>query len=92
MAEEDNVIYIGSKPVLSYVLAVLTQFEQEGRDEVIIKARGQTVATAVDVAEFTIQRFLDEAEIRDVSIGTDEVADDDGDMMRLSSIEIVLAQ
>ena len=36
---DENVIYVGRKPPMNYVLAVVTQFNS-GSDEVIIKARG----------------------------------------------------
>ncbi|MCK5112115.1 MAG: RNA-binding protein, partial [Thermoplasmatales archaeon] len=36
-AQEENVIYVGSKPPMSYVLAVVTQFNS-GSTEVVIKA------------------------------------------------------
>ena len=48
---DDNVIYIGKKPPMSYVLAVITQFNTSGSDEVILKARGRSISTAVDTAE-----------------------------------------
>jgi len=35
---DDNIIYVGNKPVMNYVLAVVTQFNN-GADEVLIKAR-----------------------------------------------------
>jgi len=38
---DENVIYVGHKPPMSYVLAVVTQFQGSGSDEVIIKARGR---------------------------------------------------
>jgi len=47
---EDNVIYVGNKPVMSYVLAVVTQFN-DGSDEVVVKARGRAISRAVDTAE-----------------------------------------
>jgi len=60
MAEErrtdENVIYVGRKPPMSYVLAVVTQFNS-GSDEVIIKARGRAISTAVDTAEIVRNRF-----------------------------------
>jgi len=37
---DDNVVYVGSKPAMSYVLAVVTQFS-EGNDTVHVKARGK---------------------------------------------------
>jgi DNA-binding protein len=43
------VILIGKKPPMNYVLATLTAFH-EGAGEVVIKARGQSISKAVDVA------------------------------------------
>ncbi|EMR74516.1 archaeal DNA-binding protein, partial [Thermoplasmatales archaeon SCGC AB-540-F20] len=53
---DENVIYVGRKPPMSYVLAIVTQFNS-GSDEVIIKARGKSISTAVDAAEITRNRF-----------------------------------
>ena len=43
---DENVIYVGNKPPMSYVLAVVTQFNG-GSDEVVIKARGRAISRAV---------------------------------------------
>lgn len=90
-AADDNTVYIGSKPAMSYVLAVVTQFS-DGQDTVHIKARGKAIATAVDVAEFVRNRFETDAAVADIQIGTDEVESDDGDPLKLSSIRIDLAK
>lgn len=84
---DDNTVYVGSKPVMSYVLAVVTQFN-EGQDTVHVKARGKAISTAVDVAEMVRHRFIDEASIDTVAIDTDEIETDAGERMRLSSIQI----
>ncbi|MGZ7136490.1 MAG: RNA-binding protein, partial [Methanobacterium sp.] len=39
---EDNIVYIGNKPVMNYVLAVVTQINS-GADEVFLKARGKAI-------------------------------------------------
>lgn len=44
----ENIIYIGRKPTMNYVLAVVTQFNS-GLNEVTIKARGNAIFKAVDV-------------------------------------------
>jgi DNA-binding protein len=54
---DDNIIYVGNKPVMNYVLAVVTQFNN-GADEVLIKARGRAISRAVDVEQISINRFL----------------------------------
>lgn len=88
MSTEDNVVYVGSKPPISYVHAVVTQFN-EGQDTVKVKARGKAIATAVDVAEMVRNRFEEDADVADVAIGTDRIEDDDGPV-DLSAIRIDL--
>ncbi len=90
--DQDNTVYIGSKPAMSYVLAVVTQFEEEEYDEVRLKARGKTTATAIDVAEMAKNKFLDDIAVADVEIGTDTVTTDDDEEMNLSSIQINLVR
>ncbi|HIE60054.1 MAG TPA: DNA-binding protein Alba, partial [Hydrogenothermaceae bacterium] len=58
----ENAVYIGNKPVMNYVLAVLTQFNS-GAKEVAIKARGKAISRAVDVAEIIRKRFLPDVEL-----------------------------
>ncbi|GAG97025.1 unnamed protein product, partial [marine sediment metagenome] len=40
-----NTVFIGRKPVMAYVLAVITAFKDN--TEVIIRARGRSISTAV---------------------------------------------
>ena len=47
---ENNTIFVGSKPVMNYVLAVVTLFNN-GSDSVLIRARGKAISRAVDTAE-----------------------------------------
>ena len=96
MAEEkrrndENVIYVGKKPPMSYVLAVVTQFQSSGSDEVIIKARGRSISTAVDTAEIVRNRFITDAKLKDVKIGTEVITnEEEGRTSNVSSIEIIL--
>ncbi|KCZ73275.1 nucleoid protein Alba [Candidatus Methanoperedens nitroreducens] len=85
---EDNVVYIGSKPVMNYVLAVVTQFNN-GASEVTIKARGRAISRAVDVAEVTRNRFVAESKVKDIRIATERIASDKGDS-NISTMEIVM--
>ncbi len=94
MAEEkrtdENVIYVGKKPPMSYVLAVVTQFNS-GSAEVVIKARGRSISTAVDTAEIVRNRFVTDAELIDVKIGTEVITnEEEGRTSNVSSIEIIL--
>ncbi len=88
---EENVIYIGNKPPMSYVLAVVTQFNS-GSSEVIIKARGRAISRAVDAAEITRNRFVTDAKIKEIKIGTEAITNEEGRTSNVSSIEISLAK
>ncbi|RBQ25108.1 MAG: DNA/RNA-binding protein Alba 2 [Methanocorpusculum sp. MCE] len=85
---DDNTVLIGTKPLMSYVLAVVTQFNN-GKSEVVIKARGKAIVRAVDTAEVSTRQFLSGVVKKNISISTDSVETDDGPA-NVSSIEIVL--
>jgi DNA-binding protein Alba len=86
---EENVVYIGNKPPMSYVLAVTTQFNG-GAGEVILKARGKAISRAVDVAEIVRNRFIPETQIERILTGTEELPRKEGGTTNTSTIEIVL--
>ncbi len=83
-----NVVFVGKKPTMSYVLAVVTQFS-DGIDDVHIKARGRSISRAVDVAEVVRNRFVQGART-DVQIGTDEIIDENNTKINVSTIDITL--
>jgi DNA-binding protein len=87
---DENVIYIGHKPPMSYVLAIVTQFNTTGSDEVIIKARGRAISTAVDAAEIVRNRFIKEAKVKSIHISTESVTNEEGRTSNVSSMEIIL--
>lgn len=87
---DDNVVYIGNKPVMNYVLAVVTQFNN-GAAEVSIKARGKAISRAVDAVEVSRNRFLPESKVKDIKIGTEKIATDRGET-NVSIIEIVMTK
>jgi archaea-specific DNA-binding protein len=90
---DENVIYVGRKPPMSYVLAVVTQFQGSGSDEVTIKARGKSISTAVDTAEIVRNRFVKDAKIKDIKISTESITnEEEGRTSNVSSIEILLTK
>jgi len=92
MAEEqENVIYVGNKPPMNYVLAAITQLNS-GANQVAIKARGRAISRAVDVAEIVRRRFVTDAQIKDVKIYTEELTNEEGNKINVSCIEIYLAR
>jgi DNA-binding protein len=88
---EENVVYIGNKPVMNYVLAVVTQMNG-GVSEVILKARGRAISRAVDVAEIVRNRFITDVEIGSIDISTEEIMNNEGSSTNVSAIEIQLAK
>ena len=86
---EDNVIFVGNKPVMNYVLAAVTQFN-DGAKEVTIKARGKAISRAVDTAEVVRHRFLTDVVVDRIQISTEELASEKGEKINVSSIEIFM--
>jgi DNA-binding protein len=85
-----NTVFIGRKPVLNYVLACMTLFKS-GQEEVLVKARGRSISTAVDVVEVTRNRFMPDLKIGKISIGTEELTSPDRqEPTNVSAIEIKL--
>ncbi len=82
-----NIIYVGKKPTMSYVLAVVTQFNQ-GESEVHIKARGQAISKAVDISQIVKNRFLNTAKIGKIDLMTEELTSEDGRLSKVSSMDI----
>ncbi|MBN1389720.1 MAG: DNA-binding protein Alba [Candidatus Thermoplasmatota archaeon] len=87
---EDNTVYIGRKPSMNYVLAVVTQFNA-GAERVTVKARGKAISKAVDVAEISRNRFLKGYDLGEIKIGTENVEDEEREGgINVSWIEIVI--
>jgi DNA-binding protein len=88
---EDNVILVGQKPSMAYVLGVVTIFS-EGKSDVLIKARGRAISRAVDVAEIVRRRFAQDAKIKSIDIGTEERELENGQKINVSTICITLSK
>ncbi len=88
---EANSVLIGKKPIMNYVLACITFFHG-GAKEVSIKARGKAISRAIDVAEVVRRRFLPDAKVKAIKIGTDHIQplDEDAQLSNVSTIEIIL--
>ncbi|MGP8126603.1 MAG: DNA-binding protein Alba [Candidatus Bathyarchaeia archaeon] len=86
-----NTIFIGQKPLMSYVTAIVMQFNS-GSKELAVKARGRMISQAVDVVEVCRRRFFaDKLNITEIKIGT-EVLGEEGQPRNVSTIEIKLTK
>lgn len=87
----DNSIFIGGRPFMNYVTAVVMQFTTKNADEVIVKARGKFISRAVDVSEVAAKRFLDNhVGVKDIKIDSEGFQNKEGRDVRVSTIEITL--
>ena len=87
--KDDNTVFIGKKGIMGYVLAVVTQFNN-GAEIVAIKARGNLISRAVDVAEIVRNKFMPNAKIKDIVIKTEQLTSEDGSINNVSAIEIII--
>ena len=92
MSEGTDVL-IGRKPVMNYVLACITLFHG-GASEVYVKARGRAISRAVDTVEVCRRRFLPDMKVRNIDIGTEQLApfEEGGRPTNVSTIEITITK
>ena len=82
-----NVVFVGIKPIMTYVTATLTQLSSE--PTVTIKARGKRITQAVDVSQMIVKRMNTVGYIiSDVRISSDSLTSQDGKMRNVSTMEI----
>jgi DNA-binding protein len=89
-SSDERTIYVGKKPTMNYVLAVVTLFNS-GSSEIVIKARGRSISRAVDVAEIVRHKFVSSATIKDIIIDTEPLTTEEGTTINVSSMEIILS-
>jgi DNA-binding protein len=92
--KKTEIIFVGNKPPMSYVLAIITALSSGATTKIMLKARGRAITTAVDVAEITSNRFVKDLKVTAIGIGTEEMPPREGDSKSrmVSIIEIELAK
>jgi DNA-binding protein len=88
MSKYEN-IYVGSKPILSYVTAVVTALQRA--DSVKVMARGRAISSAIDIVEVTKRSFMTDISVDDISIGTERLGEGN-DVRNVSTIAITLTR
>ncbi|MCX6774635.1 MAG: DNA-binding protein Alba [DPANN group archaeon] len=90
---DEHSIFIGGKPFMNYVTAVVMQFTMKGATGVVVKSRGKFISRAVDVVEVARNRFLkDQIDVRNIKIGSEEFVNKEGRNVRVSTLEIALGK
>jgi len=94
MAEKPGIVFIGNKPPMSYVLAIITSLSSSNAKQITLKARGRAITTAVDTAEITRSRFIKDLKVSKISIGTEEMPAREGEnrARMVSTMEITLTK
>ncbi len=94
MSEKSGIIFVGNKMPMDYVLAIITGMSASNNKEVTLKARGQSITTAVDAAEITRNRFIKDLKVSKITLGTQEMPPREGESRSrmVSTIEIVLTK
>jgi len=87
---EMPVVFIGRKPVMSYVLACMTALQSGGK-KVTVKARGRAISRAVDTVQILQRRFYKNLEIGEIKTNTEQVTGENNITLNVSTIEITIS-
>jgi DNA-binding protein Alba len=79
---------------MSYVLALITGLSASNVKEITLKARGRSIATAVDTVEIARRRFIKDMKVNKIAIGTEELPAREGEnrARMVSTIEITITR
>jgi len=90
-SKASNEIFIGKKPLMTYVTATLVQLANE--PVVVIKARGLSITRAVDVAQIIVKRMDTLGyKIGEVKLGSEQMQSQEGRTRNVSTIEIEVSR
>jgi len=90
-SKSSNEIFIGKKPLMTYVTATLVQLANE--PTVVIKARGKSIPMAVDVSQIIVKRMNTLGyKVSSVKIGSEVVKSQDGNNRNVSTIEVAVSR
>ena len=80
--------FIGKKGVLAYVAIILTKVNSEKQD-FMIKARGNNITKAVDVALISIEKIKG-IKIKNINVASEKIKNTKNETISLSTIEILI--
>jgi DNA-binding protein len=86
----EDVVFIGQKPVMSYVMACMTHLNQPDAKRVVVKARGRAICRAVDTIEVLRRAFVKDAQLESIAIYTEEVTREQDRKSNVSAIKLTL--
>lgn len=87
MSRPTNIIFIGKKPIMTYVNATLTLLSNE--PTITVKARGKNITFAVDVSQMIVKRMNAVGyRVSSVRIFSEKMTSLDGKERNVSVMEI----
>ena len=90
MLENTNdVIFIGKKPLMSYVTSAIIQLSS--LNSITLKARGMSIGLAVNVSQVLLKK-TNVFEIGCVKVGSESLESQDGKKRDVSTIEIPISR
>lgn len=81
-----DTIFIGKKPLMTYVTSAIIQLAT--LPLITIKARGRSIAQAVDVVQIVLNKTKPAFVVGDIQIGSESLESQDGITRNVSTIEI----
>ncbi len=92
---DDNVIFIGQKPLMNYVTAIVMQMTTKNNSETKIVARGRWMGRAVDVVELARNSFLkgdNQVFVKEIKWSSEKLKNKKNKEVDVSTIEIILSK
>jgi len=83
-----DTIFIGKKPLMTYVTTAIIQLAI--LPKILIKARGMSIGTAVDVVQIVLRKTNPAFLVGDIKINSESLVSTDGRNRDVSTIEITL--
>lgn len=86
----DNIVFVGAKPLVTYIKSIIAQFNKRNSSEVVLKSRGKFISKAVDAAEVSRRiLFKKGVKVKAIDISS-ESFEREGKQNNISTMDIVL--
>ena len=90
----ENVILVGNKHFMAYMKSMNTLFRGKNLNLIVIKARGNNIKKAVDIAESGRKKFCHDLnlKVKEIAIGTEQFTSEDKKEISVSTISIFISK
>ena len=88
--DDTNIVLVGNRPFMNYVMAIVTQLTIKDQTEVVIKARGLYIVKAIDAIEYVRKKQILNLLLCNIVIDSMEAVNKEGRKNRFSIFEATL--